>query len=279
MNTEDTVAVASSHSGGLILFLLVLAVLGALYWFVIRPKLKKPAPPLVPGTPPYVGPLPITPVPPTPPVPAPPPPVLTNPVPQLADAFSTRDRLTDVLNALGATYPYAVTIDGLGVHGGFGPPDTFWTWPDGSVRRLKYAATPVVVPPAPTPPPPPVATPTPPPIQPQPVPQPVPPVVEQPPAPPAPTPPPAPASLLDNYIDRDDFMKAIGTTYQAAVLLDGLAVHPGFGPPDRFYTQPNGSISRTKPAEESVSTGAAPSDPVAPVPGVGDTAVPIEDEV
>lgn len=36
--------------------------------------------------------------------------------------------------------------------------------------------------------------------------------------------------------------------YLYAVTLDGAEVHGGFGPPDKFYTQANGSVSTSKPS-------------------------------
>lgn len=84
-------------------------------------------------------------------------------------------------------------------------------------------------------------------------PEPPPPVPE--PAPPAPVPaPPAtpapiqvqPAALQVVYANRDALLAAL-TGYQYAVMLDNAPVHVGFGPPDIFWTHPNGMVSQTKP--------------------------------
>lgn len=102
-----------------------------------------------------------------------------------------------------------------------------------------------IAPPAPVPAPPPVTVPGPIPIpmlEPAPAPAPAPPVAVTPP-PPAP----APTGLPDTFIDRDDLMKRLGAGYVYAVMLDDRPVHAGFGPPDLFYSWPDGRVSRVKP--------------------------------
>lgn len=52
------------------------------------------------------------------------------------------------------------------------------------------------------------------------------------------------STLQPRYIDRDDFMKAIGATaYAYAVTLDGKLVHNGQAPTVAYTTQPDGSVA------------------------------------
>ena len=62
----------------------------------------------------------------------------------------------------------------------------------------------------------------------------------------APTP--VPVALADSYPSRHDLVAAaaaIKTVY--AITVDGAQVWPGFGPPDEFFTQPNGGVSKIRP--------------------------------
>lgn len=58
----------------------------------------------------------------------------------------------------------------------------------------------------------------------------------------------AASSLADSYPSKHDLVAAaaaLKTVY--AITVDGVQVWPGFGPPDDYFTQPNGSVSKIKP--------------------------------
>lgn len=61
-------------------------------------------------------------------------------------------------------------------------------------------------------------------------------------------------TLFARYIDRDDFMKALGTGYSGAVTLDGRPINNGIEPALSYFTQADGSIS-TKPPAAVPQTG------------------------
>ena len=80
--------------------------------------------------------------------------------------------------------------------------------------------------------------------------------------------PPAPAAaatnLLQNSYASAAALKAAITTLKInyMVTLDSFQINPGFGPPQQFFTQGDGSVSTSRPA----AANAAPAAPAAPVP-------------
>lgn len=60
----------------------------------------------------------------------------------------------------------------------------------------------------------------------------------------------SPKSLAAAYIDRDDFMKAIGALkLTRSVQVDDKLVHYGSEPPFCYHTWPNGEIKRHPPGK------------------------------
>jgi hypothetical protein len=60
-----------------------------------------------------------------------------------------------------------------------------------------------------------------------------------------------PSVLSDRYASeaalRADTARVSGLGYKYAVILDGVSIHRGFGPPDRFKTNPDGTVSSFGP--------------------------------
>jgi hypothetical protein len=127
---------------------------------------------------------------------------------QCASSYASAQVLRDALTR--GTYGYAVILDEKSFWVGFGPAEYFWTQPDGSVAMIKPPVTmapPVVAPAAPSA---------------------------------------SRAQPLEQYPDKAaleaDFAHLKLNT---AVLLDGVVVVDGFGPPFKYFTKPDGSAVRT----------------------------------